>query len=101
MSRVRPTEHKAIMALLDAPAISVHELATDVIQCIDRLREDRKDYFIAVVDPGVGVHLHGPYVTRAAAKKEIEKNDVYAASKGATGLVLQRIPSVDEGVLFQ
>lgn len=88
------------MKLLDAPASSVHDLATDVLNTIDQLRESRTDWFIIVIDPGVGPHLHGPYVTKNAAYKEIEKNDVYAASKGATGLVMQLIKSVDEGVLF-
>ena len=100
MPRIRPTEHKAIVALLDAPAASVEDLATDVILKIDELREARADWYIVKVDPGVAVTLHGPYLTRNAAKKEIERGDLFAASKGATALILQRIPSVEEGVLF-
>lgn len=98
MARIRPTEHKAIVALLDSPADSVEDLATDVLLTVERLRADRKDYYVAVVDPGVCVHLHGPYVTKAAAQKAIEKGELFAASPGATGLVLQLHRSEDEGV---
>ena len=98
MARIRPTEHKAIVALLDAPADSVEDLATDVLLKIDELREARPDWFIVKVDPGVAVTLHGPYITRNAAKKEIERGDLVAASDGATALILQRINSMYEGV---
>lgn len=98
MVRIRPTEHRAIVALLDAPAESVEELATDVIQKIDELREARPDFFVVVVDPGVGVKLIGPYLTKNAAHKAIASGEVFAASPGATGLVLQRISSIEPGL---
>lgn len=100
MARVRPTEHKAVVALLDAPSPSVEDLATDVILKIDALRAERKDWYVIVVDPGVCVHLHGPYVTKNAAKKEIDRGDLFAASPGATGLIVQLTHSIDEGVLL-
>lgn len=46
-------------------------------------------FFIAVVDRGVGVHLHGPFPTRNAAQKAINKGDVFAASPNSTGLILE------------
>lgn len=99
MARVRPLEHKAIVALLNDPADSVEELATDVIQKIDAMRADRKDFYVLVHDPGVCLHLHGPYVTKNAAHKAVEKGDLYAASTGATYMVLVLHDSIDEGVL--
>lgn len=98
MPRVRPSEHAAVMALLDAPAESVADLATDVILAIDELRAKRIDWFVIVVDPGVCVHLHGPYITKRAAEKEIERGDIYAASAGATALIVQLLDSVEEGL---
>lgn len=85
------------MDLLDAPADSVHDLATDVIQAIDALRAQRKDWVAVVVDPGVCVHVHGTYVTKAAAHKDIGKS-VFAASKGASVLVLPLLTDIDEGL---
>jgi hypothetical protein len=98
MARVRPTEWKAIIALLNDPADSVEDLATDVIQKIDALRADRKDYFVLIHDPGVCTHLHGPYITKNAAHKAVEKGDLFAASQGATYLVLPLHDSTDEGI---
>lgn len=95
--RIRPTEHKAVVALLDAPADSVEELATDVIQCIDTLRSKRTDWVLVVIDPGVCVHVHGPYLTKAAAQKDIGKS-VFAASDGARVLVLPLLTDVEEGL---
>jgi hypothetical protein len=90
-------EHKAVVLLLNDPADSVEDLATDVIQKIDAMRAERKDYYLLVIDPGVCVHLHGPYITKNAAHKDVEKGHVYAASKGATYLVLQANEAIDEG----
>lgn len=97
MPRVRPTEHRAVLALLDAPAESVEELATDVIQAIDELRAKRRDWVVVVHDPGVCVHVHGPYVTQAAAQRDIGRN-VFAASDGAHALVLPLLTEIEEGL---
>lgn len=97
MPRVRPTEHRAVVELLDAPADSVEDLATDVIQAIDSLRAKRKDWVVVVYDPGVCVHVHGPYLTENAARRDIG-NSVFAASAGAYALVLPLLTDIDEGV---
>ena len=97
MPRVRPTEHRAVVELLDAPATSVEDLATDVIQAIDTLRAKRNDWVVVVYDPGVAVHVHGPYLTQNAARKDIG-NNVFAASPGAYALVLPLITDIEEGV---
>jgi hypothetical protein len=49
----------------------------------------RPMFFIAVIDKGVGVHLHGPFPTRNAANKAIEKGEVFAATPGSNGIVLE------------
>ena len=97
MPRVRPTEHRAIVKLLNEPAESVEELAAEVIIAIDELRATRKDYVVVVYDPGVAVHIHGPYITKNAAQRDIGKN-VYAASEGAKYGIFQLITDVEGGI---
>jgi len=109
MPRVRPKERDGIVEVLltGVPAAErseemlaeAAEMATDVLLLIDEQREARKDYFIIKVDPGVCLSLHGPYVTKNAAQKEIDRGDLVAASPGAYAFITQRIHSVDEGVL--
>lgn len=96
MSRIRPKERDAIAELLSSPAESVTALATDVLLLVNRLRADRPDWYVLVTDPGVGVFLHGAYITKDAAKKAIEKGDVFAASANATGMVMQLIQHSEE-----
>ena len=50
---------------------------------------ERSLFFVAVIDRGVGIHLHGPFPTRNAAQKAIEKGEVFAATPGSTGVVLE------------
>ena len=97
MPRVRPTEHKAVVKLLNEPAESVENLAAEVIIAIDELRAKRTDYVVLVYDPGVCTHVHGPYVTKNAALKDIG-NNVYAASEGAWCTVLPLLTDVEEGI---
>ena len=82
--------------LLSSPAESVTALATDVLMLVDRLRSDRPDWYVLVHDPGVGVFLHGSYITRNAAQKAIDKGEVFAASPGATAMVMQLIQHNEE-----
>lgn len=91
MPRIRPKERDAIAELLSSPAESVTALATDVLLKVDQLRADRPDWYVLVHDPGVGVFLHGSYITRNAAQRAIDNGDVFAASPGASALVMQLI----------
>lgn len=109
MARVRPKELREIVDVLltgvpvgeRSPEMieEAEQMGTDIIQRIDAQRDQRKDYYIIKHDPGVAVTLHGPYVTKNAAHKEIEKGGLVAASPGATALIVQRINSADEGVI--
>lgn len=109
MARVRPKERDGIVNVLltgvpgaertEDMVAEATEMATDILLVIEEQRASRPDWFIIKRDPGVGVTLHGPYVTKNAAHKEIEKGDLVAASPGATALIVQRINSIDEGVL--
>lgn len=96
MPRVRPSEHKAIVKLLNEPADSVEELAAEVIYTLNEMREQRTDWVVVVYDPGVAFHVHGPYVTRNAAEKDIGKG-VFAASPGAKYGVYP-LHTSDEGI---
>lgn len=89
MSRIRPKERDAVAELLSEPADSVTALAANILITIDKMRADRTDYYVIVHDPGVAVHLHGPFITRNAATKAIDKGDVFAASPGAKALIVQ------------
>lgn len=109
MPRVRPRERDAIVDILlggipsedvvDQMVDEATEMATDILVAIEEQRVNRPDFFIIKVDPGVGTTLHGPYVTKNAAVKEIEKGDLCAASPNAKAYITQRITSIDEGVL--
>ena len=97
MPRVRPTEHRAVVKLLSEPAESVEDLAAEVILAIDDLRSKRRDYVVVVYDPGVCVHVHGPYITKNAAQRDVG-NHVYAASEGAYYLITQLVTDIEEGI---
>ena len=87
--RIRPKERDAVADMLAQPADSVTALATNILLAVDRMRADRTDYYVIVNDPGVCVHLHGPFITRNAAQRAITKGEVFAASKGAKALIVQ------------
>ena len=109
MPRVRPKERDAIVDILlggipredvvDQMVEEATEMATDILMVIEEQRVNRPDFFIIKVDPGVATTLHGPYVTKNAAVREIEKGDLCAASPNARAYITQRINSIDEGVL--
>lgn len=109
MARIRPKERDGIVNVLltgvpeaertEEMVAEATEMATDILLVIEEQRADRPDWFIIKRDPGVGVTLHGPYVTKNAANKEIEKGNLVAASPGATAMIMQRVNSIDEGVL--
>ena len=96
MSRIRPKERDAIAELLSEPADSVTALATNVLLLVDRLRAERTDWYVLVHDPGVGVFLHGSYITRNAAQRAIDKGEVFAASPNATAMVMQLMKHSEE-----
>lgn len=50
---------------------------------------ERSLFVVVVIDRGVGVIVHGPFPTRAAANKAIQKGEVFAASPGSNGLVIE------------
>lgn len=61
-ARLRPSEVKAVAALLNEPADSVEELAKDVIRKINELREGRKEYVVTLISDRI-VSTWGPYDT--------------------------------------
>jgi hypothetical protein len=95
--RIRPTEHKAVVKLLDSPAESVEELATDVIMAIDELRAKRQDYVVVAELGPSFVMVFGPYTTRNAAEKDVGKN-IIASKPGCRYMVLPLSTEIDEGI---
>lgn len=73
----RPTEVKAVVALLEQPAESVTELAKAIIATVDEARQDRTDYVVVRQLNGLADGF-GPYATYAQAAKAIEGNKIPA-----------------------
>lgn len=80
--RLRPTEVKAVAALLDSPADDVTDLARTVIQTLDEMRAARDVYVILLHNPGVGIVAFGTFDTRKQAERFMQK-EVGAATEGA------------------
>jgi len=76
MARSRPTEVKAVVALLEAEADDVEELAERIIAALDEARAKR-EWYVAVARIPVG-HGHvtylasGPFTTRRQAFQDLE-----------------------------
>lgn len=93
---VRPKEREAVAKLLDEPADSLNALAANIIITIDKMRADRTDWYVLVHDPGVCLHLHGPYITKNKAEVAVKNGSVYAASPGATCTIMQLIKAEEQ-----
>ena len=90
MPRIRPTEVKAVVKLLDEPAESVETLARQVIEALDDLRAKRREY-IVVVDAGGLLSAYGTYGTVKEAQRAVG-DPIIASRAGAKGylIILQR-----------
>ena len=93
---VRPKEREAIAKLLDEPADSLNALAANIIITIDKMRADRTDWYVLVHDPGVCLHLHGPYITKNKAEVAVKNGSVYAASPGTTCTIMQLLKAEEQ-----
>ena len=95
--RLRPSEVKAVAALLNEPAESVDDLAKEVLRKVDELREGRKEYVVVLLSDGI-VSTWGPYDTVKEASKRA--GDFIIASKpGKKGIltILHRDWDADHG----
>lgn len=97
MPRVRPTEHRAVVKLLNEEAESVEDLAAEVIIKIDELRATRKDYVVAVRERNGFVHIYGPYITKNAADRDVGKH-AFGVGEGAMYMVLPLYTDINEGI---
>ena len=71
--RPRNTELAAMIKLLDREHDSVDDLAREALMLAWSLSEGR-DWFGVVIDqPGIGVTLHGPFESKNAAGKFLER----------------------------
>lgn len=73
MARPRPTEVKAIVALLEGEAEDVEELAVRVIQTLDEARADRPGFIVVKAHQGQLTYAYGPWATRLQAEKGLAK----------------------------
>lgn len=62
-----------MVALLDAPADDVEQLAKDALTLAWDLVEQRDRYGLIIDQPGVGVTLHGPFTTSSEARRFLDR----------------------------
>lgn len=77
MARPRPTEVRAVAALLQEPAEDAEELAGRIIQALEDLRSDRPSWAV-VVATGDGrlMYAYGPFGTQKQAETAVAKGKV-------------------------
>lgn len=86
MPRLRPTEVRAVAALLNDPADDVETLAEDVIRKLDELRAKRDVWVVLVRYPDSGIPgVFGPYDTENQANRAMGR-DIVAYKEGTWGL---------------
>lgn len=86
MSRVRPTEVRALAALLNEPADSSEDLARRCVETLDDLRAKRKEYVVVVNDSGL-LSAWGPYATVKECQRAVG-DPIIACKPGAKGFLL-------------
>lgn len=73
----RPSEIRAVAALLMEPADDINELAKAIIQAVDESRQDRTDYLVCR-RYGQMVDAYGPYATQNQAEKAVQGGKIPA-----------------------
>lgn len=95
----RPTEVKALVALLSEEHEDVEELAKTVILRLDELRKDRPQYVVGARfirgDSTGHTMIYGPYPTPKGAEKVGTK--LVAPSAGSSWGVYRLYPEVSDG----
>ena len=76
----RPSEIRAVAALLEAGDDTPESLAKAVINEVDRQREDRVQHVVACACKGGAVFAYGPYPTTNAATRAVLDGKVPMAS---------------------
>lgn len=61
-----------MVALLDAPADDVDQLAKDALALAWDLADQRDRYGLVIDQPGVAVTLHGPFTTSSEARRFLD-----------------------------
>lgn len=88
--RQRKKEIEQLEKLLEQPADSVEELASDIWELVDNLRRGREVYVVGVNYVGVGQFLFGPYESDTLAAKDIEgRGNIRALRAGDYGKVFK------------
>lgn len=74
MARLRPTEVRAVAALLEEPAEDADELAGRIIETLDELRLKRDSFALLYLEPNTRtVVAFGPYGTQNAGERDIKR----------------------------
>lgn len=69
----RPTEVRAVRALLEGPAADVEELAARVIEAIDEARASRPGFIVVKAFQGLLAPSYGPFATQLKAQTAVDK----------------------------
>lgn len=62
-----------MVALLDAPASDIDQLARDALALAWSAASRRERYGLVIDQPGVGVTLHGPFNTTTEARRFLDR----------------------------
>lgn len=62
-----------MVALLDAPADDIGQLAKDALALAWDAAAKREQYGLVIDQPGVGVSLHGPFASPSQAHKFLDR----------------------------
>lgn len=82
---LRPSEVKAVAAILDEPADDVTDLARRVITTINESRTARKEFVVVLISDGI-VSTWGPYDTVKQAEKAVGRH-IIASRPGKKGIL--------------
>ena len=88
--RLRPTEYRAVVAMLEQDSDDVDELAKNIVRRLNRLRAEEA-VWVRVVKHGTGVLAYGPYNTGEEARTDDQS---WGPAKNNEGqmMVLSLIP---------
>lgn len=93
--RTRPTEVRALAALLNEPADDVEDLARRCIEKLAELREKRDEYVVLVMEPGMTT-VRGFFDTPNQAKRALSKGHIVATQPGVRGGIFRVLKTEED-----
>lgn len=103
--RLRPTEYRMVLRLLESDADDVEELAKNIVRALNRMRAGEQTW-VRVVRDGTGYLMYGPYASaeeargddRSVGTRPVSSSDIRCYSLHAPwGQALQEIDDRERG----